>query len=265
MYIYKSVYLDDAMIRGRVFDFMLPDSVTQKVAVFWVHGGGWTAGHREGGHAVIRALLQRGFACASTDYRLTGVNAFDQLADIREAYAAFHGLLEEHGLPDRVCVYGESAGAHLAALLALAAPGVCGGVAPSGHVREQMPWRAPVGAVLQSAPVYFTPWPDIFPQIWTKMQQIAGAQYEDQPDLFRRLSPIEYVDGQTCPVFFMEAECEHMFPRALVEEFAEKMLRHHRRVEMKIYPRVEHGFFYDLTRWQQRAALEDMVNFMLTL
>ncbi|MFN2351550.1 MAG: alpha/beta hydrolase family protein [Kiritimatiellia bacterium] len=264
-YTYKSVYLDDEMIRGRVFDFMRPASANQKVSVFWVHGGGWVAGHREGGHAVIKALLQRGFVCATTDYRLTGVKALDQLADIREAYAAFCGLLAEHGLPERVCVYGESAGAHLAALLALAAPGACGESAPSDQPQGQMSCLAPVGAVLQSTPVCFTPWPDIFPRIWAGMQQIAGARYEDNPELFRRLSPIEYVDEKTCPVFFMEAENEHMFPHAQVEEFAGEMRCHGRRVELKKYLRVEHGFFYDLTRWQQRAALDDMVNFMLTL
>lgn len=264
-YEYLSIYLDDPIVEGRVLDVFMPSKATQDVALFLVHGGGWRGGSRSAFHTLMRAFNAEGFVCAATDYRLAGVHVCDQLTDVRHAYDAFVSYLRKRSLPARVAVYGSSAGAHLAALLALAKPGSCG--EPLAFRRRELEnrWLPPVGAALSCGPVTFEPWQDIFPQIWASMQDIVGVSYEDEPETYRKVSPIEHIDAESPPCFLLCAENEHMFPLDETMRFVGKMQSTGRRAEHKVYRRVEHGFFYGLGRPQQREAFEDIKAFLRAL
>lgn len=265
-YEFKSYYFDDPIVNGRVMDIMLPRSVTRPIALFFIHGGGWGAGSRENYHAIMRAFNREGFICASTDYRLCvpGITVLDQITDIRHGYCLFAEFLKKNNYPVRIVVHGSSAGAHLTALLALAAPGQCGESKKFADMNITG-WTAPVAAVLQATPVLFEPWEDIFPHGWTAMQKVVGASYEKHPDLYRKVAPINYISKSSCPVFFLEAECEHSFPTKYVVQFTEKMRSLGRRAECKIYTNAEHGFFYDVTRRQQKEAFADILKFINSL
>lgn len=265
-YEYKSCYFDDPIVNGRVMDIMLPRSISQLCALFFVHGGGWAGGSRTNYHAIMRAFNREGFVCAATDYRLCapGVTIFDQVTDIRHGYNLFGKFLKKYGRPVRIIVHGSSAGAHLASLLALAVPGQCGESKKFADLRI-IDWIAPVAAILQSTPVLFEPWEDIFPHIWTAMQMAMGAVYKNHSNLYRKAAPYRYISESSCPVFFMEAECEHMFPLKYTVQFVEKMRSLGRRAEYKIYKNAEHGFFYDVTRRQQKEAFADILKFISSL
>lgn len=93
--------------------------------VVYLHGGGWLVGtraDREYERAV--PLAAHGFIVASVEYRLSGVAKFP--AQFNDARRAVHWLkthaAEFGGDGKRIAVSGASAGAHLAALLALAGP-----------------------------------------------------------------------------------------------------------------------------------------------
>ena len=262
---YQSIYLDDPIVDGRALDIFAPEHATRPVAVFLVHGGGWRAGSRAGMHALMRGLNREGFVCAATDYRLAGVTITDQITDVRHGYDLFVRHLGEGGRPVRVAVFGSSAGAHLASLLALTRPGECGEDAGAFGVTLTEPWQPPVGAVVQSTPVTFEPWDDIFPHIWTSMQGIVGRSYDDAPEAYRRVSPIEHVGASSPPFLFLEAEHEHMFPLELTLRFVRAMEACGRGAGHKVYTRAEHGFLYDLTRRQQKAAFGDMLDFLASL
>jgi len=262
---FESIYFDNPIVEGRVLDVFQPREAARNVALLFVHGGGWHGGSRTGQHALMRAFNAEGYVCASTDYRLGGVTVFDQIADVRHGRIVFGRWLREHGRPPQIAVFGSSAGAHLAALLAFARPGECGEPLAFGDVQPDEEWAAPVGAVLQATPVRFDPWEDIFPHIWTTMQRIVGTPYAADPALYRRLAPIEYVRPETCPVLFLDAENEHMFPLRYTLEFTRKMHEAGRRAERNIYTNAEHGFFYDVTRRQQQEAFRDMLAFLRSL
>ena len=125
-HLFQSYYLDRPLVKGRIFDVFEPEEITKDTAVFFVHGGGWHGGSRSFCHEFMQELNNRGWLAASTDYRLSGVTAFDQLQDIREAYDRFVSLLKRKQRPLKIAVYGESAGSHLASLLLYAEPGECG-------------------------------------------------------------------------------------------------------------------------------------------
>jgi acetyl esterase/lipase len=265
-YPFTSIYFDDTPIEGRVLDIFHPAKVTRDLALFFVHGGGWRAGSRsQFFHGLMRAFNAEGFLCASTDYRLAGVTILDQITDVRHGYDLFLNHLAAQKRPRKVCLYGESAGAHLAALLALARPGECGEQLKFGTCEPSKDWIRPVGVALQSAPHSFEPWEDIFPQIWTIMQDIAGVPYERDPGLYRRVSPVNYATAGAPPIFFLEAENEHVFSLRNNLAFIEKLKAAGCRAERKVYTNAEHGFFYALTRRQQKEAFADLLAFFKSL
>jgi acetyl esterase/lipase len=254
------------MIQGRVLDLFLPGKISLETAIFFIHGGGWRGGSRVIFHPIIRALLDMGFICGSTDYRLSGTHIGDQVMDVRHGYAIFMRKLAELGRPRRVMVVGSSAGAHLALLLAMALPGECEDELAYGDIDlHQEEWIVPAGAAVQAAPVRFEPWDEIFPGSLEAMQEIVGKPYDQSPQLYQRVSPLRHIRHTTPPVLLMEAQDEHMFPREFSEEFVRTMLQAGARAQMIVYPRAEHGFFYDVTRPVQKKAFNDLVEFVGTL
>lgn len=86
--------------------------------VLWLHGGGW----RQGSKADPRPndpLLRLGYAVVGVQYRLTDRAIYPaQLVDCKDAVRFVRQRAARWGLnPDRIGVWGASAGGHLAALL----------------------------------------------------------------------------------------------------------------------------------------------------
>ncbi len=91
--------------------------------VVLVPGGGWTSADPSGLLPLARALAERGITAATITYRTSAEGSyFPQPAqDVACGVAAAVGVAGEAGLPpSRVVVLGHSAGAQLAALVALA-------------------------------------------------------------------------------------------------------------------------------------------------
>ncbi|WP_326596630.1 alpha/beta hydrolase [Streptomyces sp. NBC_01803] len=91
-------------------------------AVLYLHGGGWLTGSRTDHRDRLTGLAEHGVAVASADYRFAHRAPFPaQLDDARAAVRWLRRQGAAHGLdPGRIGVWGASAGAHLAAHLALA-------------------------------------------------------------------------------------------------------------------------------------------------
>lgn len=261
---FESSYLDWPFVPGRAWDLFWPAQVRSPVAVFFIHGGGWHAGTRVHMHRLMEHLTDQGIVTASTDYRLAGGGAriADQVGDVREAYACFRRRLHERGGPDRVVAHGSSAGAHLALLLGMAAPGACGDKPPADPALEPFIHERLAGVAAQAAPITFEPWPDIMPQIWADMNRVVGERFADRPDLYRMASPIHHVAAGCPPVFIMDASQECTFPLALNDRLVEALQAVGTRVERKVYQGAEHGFFYDLARSFQRQAMTDLLAFI---
>jgi acetyl esterase/lipase len=103
-----------------------PASVPMPVVV-WVHGGGWSGGNRDGGIGRLAPLAQKGYFCASIEYRLSGEAPFPaQIEDCKCSIRFLRAKAKQFQLdPDRIGVWGSSAGGHLVALLGT-----------SGYVKE---------------------------------------------------------------------------------------------------------------------------------
>jgi acetyl esterase/lipase len=89
--------------------------------VVYLHGGGWRAGSRTDDAARLAGLAAFGVTVASVDYRLAPEAVFPaQLHDVKAAVRWLRAQGERLGLPtERIGIWGASAGAYLASLLAL--------------------------------------------------------------------------------------------------------------------------------------------------
>jgi len=90
--------------------------------VIAVHGGGWQAGNRGGYKYWGPFLARNGYALFSIDYRLAKAGTYPASAyDVKAAIQFVRAKAAEFGLdPERIGLMGDSAGAHLAAVVAIA-------------------------------------------------------------------------------------------------------------------------------------------------
>ncbi|WP_395727037.1 alpha/beta hydrolase fold domain-containing protein [Nakamurella sp.] len=127
-------------------DVWVPPAAVPPPLVVWIHGGAWLLGDRRYLPETLRpnqlfdALLAAGLAVATVDYRHTREAPFPaQLHDVKAALRYVRAHAAELGVDAaRVGVWGESAGGHLAALLALTAqrPDLEGDVGAPGRAGD---------------------------------------------------------------------------------------------------------------------------------
>lgn len=93
------------------------------VAVY-IHGGGWTGGDKGTGEGMVdaHALLTHGYIVVSINYRLAPAYRFPaQIEDAKCAIRYLRANAERYRVnPERIGVFGSSAGGHLAALVGVA-------------------------------------------------------------------------------------------------------------------------------------------------
>jgi acetyl esterase/lipase len=107
-----------------VGDLYLPEGVDKAPLLVAVHGGGWQIGDRSVYQHWGPYLAARGFALFSTEYRLMkpGAGTWPGAAyDVKAAVQFIRAKAPEFGVdPGRIGMIGDSAGAHLTSLVALA-------------------------------------------------------------------------------------------------------------------------------------------------
>lgn len=108
---------------GMTMDLFLPvglDPMKPIPAILVVQGGGFRPQDGKRFHPFAVAFARGGFAAATFGYRgRPDVTIGVTLGDVRAAFAHLRSIAPRHGIdPDRIGVFGRSAGATLAALLA---------------------------------------------------------------------------------------------------------------------------------------------------
>src|SRR5580658_8511094 len=102
-------------------DLYAPKKAKQVPLIVWIHGGAFLFGSKEGFpvEPVPLHLLLEGYAVASINYRLSPEAVFPaQLEDCKAAIRWLRAHADEIGIdPNRIGVWGASAGGNLAALV----------------------------------------------------------------------------------------------------------------------------------------------------
>lgn len=112
-------YVQGSTLPAQTLDIRLPSGVQGPYpVVVFIHGGAWVAGDKVGTEAqgALDAAVNAGYAVVSINYRLAQNARWPaQIYDCKAAVRFLRANAQTYGLdPDRIAVWGASAGAHLA-------------------------------------------------------------------------------------------------------------------------------------------------------
>ncbi len=174
-------------------------------AVLLIHGGSWKASDdRWTMTPIAKALVRRGYVVVNAGYRGTpGDRHPAPLEDLHEAIRWMRANSQRYGIdPEKIATYGFSAGAHLAAQLALADGN------PS-RVRAIVTAAAPFD-------LYRDPGGD-------EEALFLGGSRDQIPKVFREASPIHHVTRSSPPIFIYQGSKDTVVPpdhaRWMAEEY----------------------------------------------
>ena len=175
--------------------------------IVFIHGGGFLMGRKE--DTVPLELLAEGYAVASIGYRVSTVAKFPaQLEDCKAAIRWLRSNAARFALdPDRIGVFGESAGGYLAALL-----GTTGDVRDF-DVGDNLDQSSAVQAVIDFyGPTDFLR--NAFATASPKSPEaiLIGGSILENPDKAAKANPIAYVTKDDPPFLIVHGDADELVP-----------------------------------------------------
>ena len=171
--------------------------------VLYIHGGGWYSGDKSSGvgQVEIPELVRRGYLVAAVNYRLAPRYQFPaQIEDVKCAVRYLRANADSFGLdPDRIGVFGDSAGGHLAALLGVTdkssgfdSSGGC--LEGSSRVQAVVDLFGPADLTLA------------FQQQWSLIIEHVFNTSDPESPLIRQASPVTYVSSDDAPFLIIHGD-----------------------------------------------------------
>ncbi len=192
-------------------------------AILQIHGGSWVMGDkREQGWPLLSHLAANGWVCFNLNYRLSpGATFPEHLIDLKAGLAWIREHAEQWGIdPDFIAVTGGSAGGHLAALMGLTA-----------NDPEYQPGFEEADTRVQAAvPIYgvydFTSrlGTNRLPFWYRRLERkIMKAFRDEEPEKFRRASPIERIHPDAPPFFVIHGDRDTLAPVEEARQFVDEL------------------------------------------
>lgn len=173
----------------------------------WIHGGGWQAGSKDSGLGRLARYAERGYFCATIEYRFSKEAVFPaQIEDSKCAIRFLRAKAKEYHLdPDRIGVWGSSAGGHLVALLGTSAS--VQELEGKGGWQEQ---SSRVQAVCDfCGPADFLKWAD---SAHPAVVGLFGGKVKDKAALAAQASPVTHVSKEAPPFLIVHGDEDKVVP-----------------------------------------------------
>lgn len=205
--------------------------------ILWVHGGGWEGGSKDSAGPVVN-MLARGYAVASTNYRLSRHAAFPaQIHDVKGAVRYLRANAKKYKIDgDRIGVAGGSAGGHLVALLGT-----------SGDVKELEGDVGPkdVSSRVQCVIDFFGP-TDLLKLSPANAKEnpvtrLLGGSTADKRELAVSANPITYVSKDDPPFLIVHGDKDPVVPLSQSELLYEALKKAGVDATLKVVPEAGHG------------------------
>jgi acetyl esterase/lipase len=240
-----------------------PGEETNRPALLYVHGGGWTVGDkREQGLPLLHHLARNGWVCFSANYRLSpGATFPDHLIDVKAALV----WVRQHGAEYAadtafVAVAGGSAGGHLAALTGLT----------ENDAQYQPNFESADTSVQAVVPIYGVY--DTTNRLGVQSDQyvpmlmeplVMKAFLADEPQKFHEASPVDRVHRDVPPFLVVQGDRDTLAPVEEARAFVDRLTEASRsRVIYMEFPGAQHIF--DLFYSNQSAQMVEGVLAFLT-
>jgi acetyl esterase/lipase len=250
-----AIYALIAGYRPLTLDFYHPNTVNSAPVVLYVHGGAWAFGTNKLAHwqdqngKIVDELLAAGFAVAMLDYRHSAEAGFP--ACVQDAHAAVrwlrHFAVALNIDANRIGVWGESAGGHIAAMVSMNSTdaeitGDAGVTGVSSAVATGVLWYA----VLNFASM----------AVQRKGSEVTAEDYRNNPEAFLLgvnldagdpivdfASPISHVSAASAPVLLLHGDVDEVVPAAQSVEMSEALAAAGRPHVLELVAGANHVFW----------------------
>lgn len=233
-------------------DLHLPEKNTAPALIVWVHGGAWRAGKRSS--VPIKPLLEKGWAIASVDYRLSGQAKFPaQIHDIKAAIRYLRAKQEKYPYSaEKIVIAGISAGGHLAALVGVSNnhPQLEGTIGADLDTSSSVQATLSYFGASNLTTILHQSTPHGLSVRVPALELFLGAQPEDDPRTAQLASPVYHVDPSDPPCLLIHGAQDPRMPVNQSLELQGKLKEHGIPHQLEIIYDGKHGgpSFFDSDR-----------------
>jgi acetyl esterase/lipase len=219
-------------------DLFLPSKANGPLPlVVGIHGGGWQGGSKE--QAPVQVLAVEGYAAARINYRLIQHAAFPaQIEDCKAAIRWLRANAKTYNIdPDRIAVWGSSAGGHLAALLGTSAhvkqlEGNGDNLDQSSRVQAVIDWFGPTDFLHVDGE---------FKYAQAAVAKLLGGPVSERKELAALASPVTHVTKESAPFLILHGDKDPVVPFDQSEILAAALQRAGVEVTLKKVEGGAHG------------------------
>jgi acetyl esterase/lipase len=220
--------------------------------IVWVHGGAWRSGSKK--DMPLGKLVEDGYAVASVDYRLSTQAKFPtQIHDLKAAIRFLRAHSSEWRVSSKkIVIAGDSAGAHLAALV-----GVSNGHTElEGKVGNERTESSDVQGIISFygaanlTTILKQSTPHGLNVRVPALDLLLGGQPEELPALARLASPVFHVDRRDPPLLLLHGDQDPQMPINQSHELCGAYKKANAPVQFEVVHGAAHGgaAFYDAER-----------------
>jgi acetyl esterase/lipase len=241
-----------------LLDIARPSAPGPHPTVVCLHGGAWRGGKKDhlsktsryldvefgtGRKSLIEWLAGEGYVAVAVGYRLMPKHKFPApIEDAKTAVRFLRANAAQYGIDgERIGVVGYSAGGHIAALVGTTntEAGFDGTLyrEQSSRVKCVVDFFGPTDLSL------FVEAEGIESAIFKPM---LGARYRENPEIYRKASPIEHVTKDAPPFLILHGTADILVPIIHSERFHKKLLAAGAKSELTTLPGAGHGWTGDV-------------------
>jgi acetyl esterase/lipase len=231
-------YVEGGHERNRL-DLYLPEKAEGRLPlIVWIHGGAWMAGSKTDPSPAL-LMVRKGYAVASINYRLSQHAVFPaQIEDCKAAIRWLRANADKYNLdPERVGVWGLSAGGHLVALLGTTGDvkqwdRYGGNLDQSSRVQCVVDWFGPTelaGMGAEGDPP------------GSPVALLIGGPAQENKEKAHKASPLSYVDKRSAPFLIMHGDKDDIVPLKQSELLADALKKAGVEVALQVVKGNGHG------------------------
>lgn len=235
----------------QVMDIYLPEGTGPFPVVVLIHGGAFRMGDKEMENANAEALVARGFAAASINYRLSGEARYPaQIEDCKAAVRFLRANATKYKLnPDKIGSWGSSAGGNLSAMLGTSS-GVAvmegsslGNAGVSSKVIASVDWFGPINFGTMDAEAAALGFTGRTNSESSPESQLIGKAVQSAPELVAKANPTTYISADDAAFFIQVGSMDRNIPYTQSRNFydALKLVLGSEKVSFELLEGAGHG------------------------